>query len=150
MHAYHHPAERRRHSGDACSAWWFLRLLLVMVLAFDHLSAPFHSHGHQGLDRHESAVAHVDHHDLDSHVVDLEDHSFSHAAMAIKVEASLIVKVSGTSNADYVLVPPPSVAQLVAATLESPSEHWLLDRSRPDFRSHRSLPPASRAPPLHV
>lgn len=150
MQAHHYTVEGRRHTGDARSAWWFLRLLLVAVLAFDHLSAPFHSHVHQGIDSHESVVAQVDHHDIDSHVVDLEEHSVSHAAMAIKTEAPRIGKLPGAPSSNHVLAPPPSVAELVATTLELTSEHWRSHRTRPDFRSHRSLPPAGRAPPLHA
>lgn len=137
----------RHRSGDVSRAWWLLRLVLVLVLAFDHLSAPFHQHGHDGLESHESVVAHLDAHDGDVHAVDLDDHPRSHAVMAIKVEPSMTA-MEGSSTS-YVLAPP-TVAQLIAVTLEPPAEHWRSDRSRPDFRSHRSLPPAGRAPPLHA
>jgi hypothetical protein len=139
----------RHRSGDVGSAWWLLRLVLVLVLAFDHLSAPFHQHGHEGLESHESVVAHLDAHDGDVHAVDLGDHPGSHAVMAIKAEPSMTATAVEGLSTSYVLAPP-TVAQLMAASLEPPAEHWQSDRSRPDFRSHRSLPPAGRAPPLHA
>jgi len=145
----HRATVSRHRSGDVGRAWWLLRLVLVLVLAFDHLSAPFHQHGHEGLDHHTPVVAHLDDHDGEVHAIDLDDHPASHGVMAIKVESTMSAQATDGSGTSYVLVPRPGVL-LVAAAFDSPPERWRPDRTRPDFRSHRSLPPAGRAPPLHA
>ena len=140
----------RRRTSDVSRAWWFARWLLVLVVACDLLSAPFHNHHHDGVDGQLGlATAHASFDDGDAHVEDADHPLASHSAMAIRIDPSRLGQLPAIENADtqVALV---SVAQLLAAIDEMPSEHWRPDRSRSDFRSHRSLPPAGRAPPLHA
>lgn len=126
------------------------RWLLVLVVAFDLLSAPFHQHHHDGVDgRLGPATAHVLLDNGDSHAEDADQPLASHSAMAIRIDPSRLGKLPAIDipDAQVALI---SVAQRLTAVDELPPEHWRPDRSRPDFRSHRSLPPAGRAPPLHA
>ena len=139
-----------RPLGGVSRAWWFARWLLVLVVACDLLSAPFHHHHHDGVDGQLGlATAHASFDDGDAHAEDADHPLASHSAMAIRIDPSRLGQLPAIENADtqVALV---SVAQLLAAIDEMPSEHWRPDRGRPDFRSHRSLPPAGRAPPLHA
>lgn len=145
-----HSALSRRPSGGVSGAWWFARWLLVLVVACDFLSAPFHQHLHDGADGQLGfATAHVSLDHADSHAEDTDHPLASHSAMAIRIDPSRLGQLPTIDNVDaqFVLV---SVAQLLVAADELPPEHWRPERSKPDFRSHRSLPPASRAPPLHA
>ena len=140
---------RRLRSGLS-GAWWIARWLLVLVVAFDLVSAPFHHHHHDGVEgqlglatAHASVEVGVIHLDADDHPL------ASHAATAIRIDPSRLAQLPPIDNAEAqsALV---SVAQLLAAVDDQPPRQWLTDRSRPDFRSHRSLPPAGRAPPLNA
>ncbi len=143
------PAISRRRASDVSRAWWFARWLLVLVVVCDLLSAPFHHHHHDGVDGQLGlATAHASFDDGDSHAEDADHPLASHSAMAIRIDPSRLGQLPAIDNAEaqVALV---SVTQLLAAVDELP-QHWRPDRSRPDFRSHRSLPPAGRAPPLHA
>ena len=143
-------ATSHRRTSDVSRALWFARWLLVLVVACDLLSAPFHNHHHDGVDGQLGlATAHASFDDGDAHVEDADHPLASHSAMAIRIDPSRLGQLPAIENADtqVALV---SVAQLLAAIDEMPSEHWRPDRSRSDFRSHRSLPPTGRAPPLHA
>ena len=142
-----------RASGVSRVRWvarWLLVLVIVLVLAFDHLSAPFHPHHHDGVEgQHAFCAAHVSFDGGDARV-DSDEHSpFSHSATALRVDTWQLGQLPAIDGADLpvVLV---SVAELLAALDEPPPTHWRPDRSRPDFHSHRSLPPAGRAPPFHA
>jgi hypothetical protein len=131
-------------------AWWLVRWLLVLVVALDLLSAPFHPHHHDGIEGQlEFGAAHASFDDGDAHVDSDEQSPFSHSATALRTDTSRLGQLPALQGADLpvALI---SVAQLLAALDEPPPTHWRPDRSRPDFRSHRSLPPAGRAPPLHA
>ena len=93
-------------------------------------------------------MAHASLDDGSTHAENDEHLLLSHATMAIRVDPSRLGQLPAIDylDAQVALV---SVAQLLAAFDELPPEHWRPDRA-PDFRSHRSLPPAGRAPPLHV
>lgn len=146
----HRPATSCCRSGSMSGAWWFARWVLVLVLAFDYLSASFHHHQHDGIERQlDLATAHATFDDGDTHAEGEEHPLMSHATMAIRIDPSRLGQLPAADNADapVALV---SVVQLLAAFDEPPPTHWRPDRSRPDFRSHRSLPPAGRAPPLHA
>jgi len=147
--AKHRPALPRRTSGVS-GAWWFARWVLVLALVFDHLSAPFHHHHHDGVEGQlELAVSHVAFDDADTHA-EGEDHPLaSHSAMAIRIDPSRLAPLPVIDNADA-QVAFISVVQLLATADEAPPPHWRPDRHQPDFHSHRSLPPAGRAPPLHA
>ncbi len=140
----------RRRTSDVSRAWWFARWLLVLVVACDLLSAPFHQHHHDGVDGQLAfATAHASLDNGDSHAEDADHPLASHSAMAIRIDPSRLGQLPAIDNAEA-QVELVSVTQHLAAVDELPPEHWRPDRSRPDFRSHRSLPPAGRAPPLHA
>ena len=143
-------ADSRRRTSDVSRAWWFARWLLLLVVACDLLSAPLHHHHHDGVDGQLGfATAHASLDDEDLHSQDADHPLASHSAMAIRIDPSRLGQLPSIDNAEahVALV---SVAELFAAVDEVPSEHWRHDRSRPDFRVHRSLPPAGRAPPFHA
>ena len=162
------PANAHRPSGGVSGAWWIARWLLVLVLAFDLLSAPFHHHRHDGVEgqlevaaahalAHAHAHAHANAHasvdDGATHAEGEEHPLLSHAAVAIRIDPSRLGQISAGADADdradapVAVVP---VVQQLAAFDEPPPARFRPDRSRPDFLSHRSLPPAGRAPPLPV
>ena len=131
-------------------AWWVARWLLVLALAFDLVSTPLHQHHHEGEGGPlEFTTVHALLDGAQAHTIGDEHPLTVHATMAIRVDLSRLGQLAPPDNTDVpvVLV---SLAQLPAAVDEPPPEDWHPDRSRPDFRSHRSLPPAGRAPPLHA
>ena len=146
----HHSARSRRPSDGGSGAWWFARWLIVLVIAFDLLSAPFHQHHHEGVDGQlgfSTALVSLD--DMDSHAEEANQPLASHSAMAIRIDPSRLGQLPAVDNPAEQVALVWVVRRLAAAGM-LPSEHWRPDRSRPDFRSHRSLPPDSRAPPLHA
>lgn len=152
------PANAHRPSGGVSGAWWVARWLLVLVLAFDLLSAPFHPHHHDGVEgqlefaaahAHAYAYAHASINDGAAHAEGEEHPLVSHAATAIRIDPSRLGQLcaADSNDAPVALV---AVVQHLAAFDEPPPTRFRPDRSRPDFLSHRSLPPAGRAPPLHA
>ncbi len=147
-----HPASTlsRCPQGRASSAWWLARWLFVLVVAFDFLSAPFHHHRHDGLDVQIGfATSHAVLDDGGTHAEEQERSVGSHATTAIRIDPSRLAQLPPIDNGQAQIARV-SVAQLLAAVNELPPHRWRPDRSRPDVRSHRSLPPAGRAPPLHA
>ena len=147
---HHHSTLSRRSPDGVSGAWWLARWLLVLVVALDFLSAPFHHHHHDGVEEQIGfATAHAALDDSSTHAEGDEHSLGSHATMAIRIDPSRLAQLPPIDNVDaqVALV---SVAQLLAAVDELQPQHWRPDRSRPEFRSHRSLPPAGRAPPLHA
>ena len=147
---HHHSTFSRRSAGGVSGAWWLARWLLVLVVALDFLSAPFHHHHHDGFEEQIGfAIAHASLDDSVTHVEGDEHSLGSHAAMAIRIDPSRLAQLPPIDNGDaqIALV---SVSQLLAAVDELPAQDWGRDRFRPDVRSQRSLPPAGRAPPLHA
>ena len=143
-------ATLHRRTGDVSRAWWFARWLLVLVVACDILSAPFHPHHHDGVDRQLGfATAHASFDDAHSHAEDADHPLASHSAMAIRIDPSRLGQLPVIDNANIPVVMI-SVVELLDSLEEPQPTQWRPDRSRPDFRSHRSLPPAGRAPPLHT
>jgi hypothetical protein len=149
MPAFAHTSSRSfRPPGGARGVWGLARWLVLLVLMFDCASAAFHQHGHDGIDLHDAVAAHAGIHDVDTHVDGEEHPRLSHAAMAIKVEPSQSAQPQ--AGPDGHPAPMLAAAELLAALGAPPPPDWRPDRSQPDFRSHRSLPPAGRAPPLHA
>ena len=139
-----------RLSDGVSGAWCFARWLIVLVVAFDFLSAPFHHHHHDGVEGQlEFATVHTSLEDGSPHAEGDEHPLVSHATTAVRIDPSRLGQLPAIDNPDaqVALV---SVAQRLAAADELPPGHWRPDRFRSDFRSHRSLPPAVRAPPLHA
>ena len=144
------PALSDRFTSGLSGAWLFARWLLVLAMVFDQVSAPFHHHHHDGVEvQLELGVAHELLGDGATHVDSDEHLAGSHFAMAIRVDPSRIGQLPAVDPADAAIAV--SVSLQLLAALETPApEHWFRVRSTPDFRSHRSLPPAGRAPPLHA
>lgn len=132
------------------SAWWIARWVLVLALAFDLLSAPLHQPHHEGAGGpQEFTTVHALLDGAQAHATGDEHPLTVHATLAIRVDLSRLGQLLPPDHAD-VPVELVSLAELLAAFDEPPPEDWQPDRARPDFRSHRSLPPAGRAPPLHA
>ena len=142
--------------GVAAWGLWLLRWSLVLLLIVDQVGAPLHHHHHH---HHHDAgadgawpTASLDHaaEELVRHVEDADhaDH-FSHSTLMLR-GGSESVKVSPTADDDVVLLFRCATAlALLAAVADDavrPPPGW---RS-PFINAHRSLPPASRAPPLHA
>lgn len=139
-----------RFASGLSSAWLFARWLLVLAMVFDQVSAPFH---HRHRDGGEVQFERVASHGLSvgsETRADSDEHlAGSHFAMAIRGNPSRIGQRPTVDPADAVLAV--NTGRLLLAALDPPVlERWGDDRSTPDFPSHRSLPPAGRAPPLHA
>ena len=109
---------------------------------------PIYHHRHEGVDGQLGfATAHASIDDGGMHAEGDEHPLLSHATLAIRIDPSRLAELPPIDHADaqIALV---SVAQLLAAVDRLPVQHWRADRSPSDFTSHRSLPPAGRAPPL--
>lgn len=144
------PAPADRFASGLSGAWLFARWLLVLAMVFDQFSAPFHHHHHDGVEvQLELGVSH----DLlgggETHAYSDEHLAGSHFAMAIRVDPSHIGQLPAVDPADAAIAVNTSLQLLAALDTPAP-EHWVRDPSTPDFPSHRSLPPAGRAPPLHA
>ena len=144
------PALSDRLPSGLGSAWLFARWLLVLAMVFDQVSAPFHHHHHDGVEvQLELGVSH-DHRGGSESQVDSDEHlAGSHFAMAIRVDPSRIGQLPAVDPADAAIAVNTSLLLLAALDKPAPAP-WVGDRSTPDFRSHLSLPPAGRAPPLHA
>ena len=145
------PTFSLRLTRGVSGAWLFARWLLVLALVFDQVSAPFHHHHHDGMETQlELAASHDTMSGGDETHADSDDHVLgSHSAMAIRVDASRLGQLPAIDLA-HVAIAVDIGLQLLAAFDSAMPEHWARDRSVPDFRSHRSLPPAGRAPPFHA
>lgn len=149
-HAPRLSALSQRFSSGVSGAWLFARWLLVLALAFDQISAPFHHHQHDGVDAQlEWVTSHASLDSGDMHV-DSDDHGIgSHSAMAIRVDASRAGQLPAVDLVGAAVAVNVGL-RLLGALDEPVRKHWTHDQSTPDVRSHRSLPPAGRAPPLHA
>lgn len=123
--------------------------MLVLLLALDQFSAPFHAHEHDS----GAAVAHDVEatydtlHGEERHAEDAEHPHISHALVAVRTASPV------PAAKDTALVP--AVTLLAAYLLlvpleEQPRPYLRPDPSGPNIQLHRSLPPAGRAPPLRA
>ena len=144
------PALFGRFASGLGGAWLFVRWLLVLAMVFDQVSAPFHHHHHDGVEvQLELGVSHDHPGGGETHFDGDEHLAGSHFAMAIRVDPSRIGQLPAVDPADAAIAANTSLLLLAALDEPAPAP-WVGDRSTPDFRSHRSLPPAGRAPPLHA
>lgn len=126
------------------------RWLLLLALLFDLTSAPFHRHHHEGVDAQFDIAALHDAQDDGNAHFDADEHGpGSHAALALRNDSSLTDLLPDVDLDQLSLAILPFVQELAGLHASAPV-HWKPDRSASDFRSHRSLPPAGRAPPLHA
>lgn len=122
----------------------------MLALAFDLVSAPLHQHHHEGVGGPlEFTTVHALLDGAQAHTISDEHPLTVHATLAIRIDLSRLGHLSPADNADVPMALV-SLTQLLAAVDEPPPEDWQPNRSHLDFRSHRSLPPAGRAPPLHA
>lgn len=133
------------------SAWtgWLGRWMLVLLLVADHVGAPLHHHQHDsGVDASWTTISTAHEQDLDTHVEDGDhDQHFAHATLALRSSGEVVKTWAADESTQPLVLAPAFLALLVpeeeAGQLRPPPA-W---RS-PPIRSHRSLPPAGRAPPL--
>ena len=139
-----------------------LRCLLLLLLVFDQVSAPFHAHLHEGsADMHQLAAAHADTHaatqddavahglhDDDAHAASGQHALASHSMLAIRAQAARGVDLSiAVDDGNAVLLPKAAPVATLSSVDAISSPRWR-SRATPDIPFHLSLPPASRAPPL--
>ena len=146
MHIHTQPTNVRRSAGAAARALWLVRWLLVLLLIWDQAGVPLHHHQHDfgidgqwvGASLHPGHGAHAD----PGH----DDPRISHAVLAVRPQFDVGAATVGADSGDSGL---PSAAISVLALDRVAFQTAIFDLSEPR-QTHRSLPPASRAPPLHT
>lgn len=138
----------RQPAAVAARTLWLLRWMLVLVLVWDQVSSPLHQHRHDSVDAQWlSAFAH----DAQGSAAHLEDDGHdlgaSHAVLAVRPQLDLSSLTLG-DDPDHGFAP----SRASALPGSGPSEAdaaGMAALARP-HSTHRSLPPAGRAPPLHT
>ncbi len=133
--------------GGMRSALGLARWLLILLLVFDQVGSPLHNHHHDsGIDAHALELAHADASANASHR-DLTDSGafLYHSVTAVKNEVHLAAMPAGDSAA---LLAFPSALTLFA--LQKVVDHPARSELTPGSLIYRSLPPDTRAPPLHA
>jgi hypothetical protein len=147
MHAS--TLQARQPAAIAARALWLVRWLLVLVLVWDQVSSPLHQH------RHDSGVdaqwVTASAHGAQASTPHLEDgdHDLraSHAVLAVRPQLNLSSLALGDD-----LDPGDAPGQeraLAEPGLEETQAVGIAAFARPPS-THRSLPPAGRAPPLYT
>ncbi len=147
MHA--NAIQARKSAGTTARVLWLLRWLLVLVLVWDQVSSPLHHHRHDsGVDAHWLTASAHDAQATTPHLEDADhDLQVSHAVLAVRPQLDLSSLTLG-DDPDHSFAP----GQAFALAEPGPSEAQTAGISafaRP-HSTHRSLPPAGRAPPLHT
>lgn len=141
--------QARQPAAVAARALWLLRWILVLVLVWDQVSSPLHQHRHDsGVDAQWlSASAH----DAQASAAHLEadDHDLraSHAVLAVRPQLDLRSLTLG-DDPDHGFAPSQTCALAEPGPAEAEAA-GIAALARP-HSTHRSLPPAGRAPPLHT
>ena len=134
------------------AAWVILlaRLLLALVLMADQIGSPLHNHHHDAgvngtwsgatLGHGSELDAYADHEDASEH--------FSHATLAVRSVSAFVRVAPGVDSPSDIQL----FTELLAlqASAEDPSLSPCPGWRPPYITAYRSLPPAGRAPPLHV
>lgn len=147
MHAS--TIEARQPAGVAARALWLLRWLLVLVLVWDQVSSPLHHHRHDsGVDAQWLTASVHDAQATAPHLED-DDHDLraSHAVLAVRPQLDLSSLTLG-DDPDHSFAP--SQAFAVAEPGPAAAEAAGMAALARPHSTHRSLPPAGRAPPLHT
>lgn len=155
------PNTHRHHSAPqgrvAAWGWLALKWMMVLLMLIDQVGSPLHRHHHDsGVDAAFASGSH--HHEASGEVTHFDegvDHdAFAHATLAVRQAnaAQLSVAPYAADDGQFTWVLVTSVlAFLALATLRGESLIRPYARWRaPSKPSHRSLPPAGRAPPLHA
>lgn len=127
-------------------AWRVVRWLVILFLVLDQLSSPFHGHHHGGLGEVHGHAQTMEHAEDEVHTEPKHGEHASHSLLTLRAEQRQL-------NERLPIVDVSAVTAFVSIYLafddgaERPALQWRLDLDGRDFRSHRSLPPAGRAPP---
>ena len=144
----------RRASRGVVQRVWLLRWLLVLLLAWDQIGSPLHKHHHESAIDAHALTAHAASHVPNAVNADDADGDldFAHAVMAVRLqfEARLVAAAFVAAESGHSPVPVQSLAARAAASLAGPRPLLRPDKVTPAYTSHRSLPPAGRAPPPHA
>ena len=137
-------------AGVASRAWWLARWLLVLLLVWDQVGSPLHRHHHDsGVDGRWLTAAHETVPAETQHVEDADaDLHFAHAVMAVLRPLELGSIVSDGAAVPVFPYGAPAMPSAPESTDSRPTRRP--DKVPPPYASHRSLPPAGRAPPLHA
>lgn len=127
-----------------------LRWLLMLALTFVQISAPFHRHQHDGVDAAGVVIHRLATSDAMPQLQGAAPLIGSHALMSIPVDASRSAQLLGAEPLEAAAM---AVAMrwhwmaALPAIDEPPAVHRARDLATLQFRLHRSVPPAGRAPP---
>lgn len=130
--------------GHTLGVMWFARWLLVILLMVDQIGAPLHQHHHDsGVDGHWMAT---EMHDGGQRHLEEADHhgAFSHSVVSVGVKAELRARDAYPEDAAHAVALLATAWDIPRAADTRPS--WP-STGPPPPPSHRSLPPAGRAPP---
>lgn len=148
MHA--NAIQARQPTAVAARALWLVRWLLVLVLVFDQISSSLHPHLHHAEVDAQWITASTSAAPPD--VSHLEDHGHdpraAHPVLAVRQQVELHPVTTSGDDTGHRLLP----SQVFALPELDPAEaevHGMAALARP-HSTHRSLPPAGRAPPLHT
>lgn len=158
------PALHSSHAGKP-GVWLLLRWILVLVIALDLVSSPWHAHHHEGAAEdyasHAEAAVVTDSadfatdaddasHDVHGHVASAHGGQRGHSLAALRVTplqlaapaALLLWAIAPVFKSLTDLLAPPAVDRILP---------WRPRHERVPVASFRALPPDGRAPPfLHV
>ena len=146
MHA--NAIQARQPAALAARVLWLLRWLLVLVLVWDQVSSPLHHHRHDsGVDAQWLTATAHEGQATGPHLED-DDHALraSHPVLAVRPQLDLSSLTLG--DTDHSLVVSQGFALVDAGPAEAEAA-GIGAFARP-HSTHRSLPPAGRAPPLHA
>lgn len=162
MSALTHQLSKSAPSAKA-GVMLLVRWLLVLCIAVDLISSPFHAHHHEGvpegysghagqLDVDHPSFAQVVEGDAFSPHVDADnaDHRGGHSLSALQGTPIQLVSADSTPKLSA-LVPLFVLFGLVTQPIAEALAHWRPGRERTPIALFRTVPPAGRAPPsLHV
>lgn len=150
--AHARPVPLAKRALGACG---LVRWLLVLLLMFDQIGAPWHAHHHDiGVDSSFVSAVHAD--DMDDHASGVEthadteahapdsQHTWAHATTVLRIEAG--VSLALADDVDDGPAPSWPGVGLVPAAHSGPVLA-IASRHEPPRPVHRSLPPSPQAPP---
>lgn len=151
-HLSHRPPRPQVRSspptGVVSRAMWLARWLLVLLLVWDQVGSPLHQHHHDsGIDGSWLTASHDDGSASTPHLEGVDGGpSFAHAVTTVQPPTKFDSPVADSAATPLPLYAFVELVNFALAKEPLPRP----DRHPPDYSSYRSLPPASRAPPLHA